>query len=728
MPAKCPFPNGAPDRRSGIESAAMRSFHARPLLLSCALALLCSPPVARASTSIDLNGPWLFRIQGVSEGEATGWPQAVPAGTEMVRVPHTWNVGAHADHEGKGWYFRSFALPAELLDKHVEIRFGATFYKSRVWLNGQPLGGHEGGHTAYVLDATGRAKAENLLVVELDNRPGVATIPGWARRLDATHDSWYDWWHYGGIVRDVAVVVSDTGLIRRQRIRSRVEQDAATVSDTVVLEGHGPAPHPARLSLVAWDPSGEVAARAEQAVSLAAGAQEVAVELRLQAVKLWRLDDPQLYRLEARLLDEDGRLLDSGSDTFGLRTIAIRDRKLYVNGEHVRLTGLTRHEDSPWEGLAESAGTIAYDYDDLKALNVNLTRPVHYPQHPLVLDYADRHGILLMPEIPIWQFSEAQLLDPQVRALARQMMKEMIEQAGNHPSVMAWSVCNESETFKPGGVSYVEEMKAFIRTLDPDRFVTYADDSAIHSDDPTATAAVLADFVMVNEYFGSWTGSAAPFAGKLEKLGRLLPDKMVVISEFGLAGLFAPDSEAGDRRRIEIMRAQMAEFMKHDWIAGALFWCYADYKSHRNLWPGRTTGYVDHGLVDEYRQRRPSYRVWKELTAPARLAVDWNQTYAAPTAFRLTVTPRGEGEIPYLPLRGYRVEWLVRGADGGVVAQGTEALDRVDAARDVEGKIPETTNTAMTLEVRLLEPGGRAAVEATLPWWQPRPGQQIGVH
>ena len=98
---------------------------------------------------------------------------------------------------------------------------------------------------------------------------------------------------------------------------------------------------------------------------------------------------------------------------------------------------MTRHEESTQEGLAETRGTMKYDWDDMKALHVVLTRPVHYPQHPYVLDYADRNGVLLVPEIPMWQFSEEQMKDPRVLALAKRMMQEMIEQAGNHPSVFA---------------------------------------------------------------------------------------------------------------------------------------------------------------------------------------------------------------------------------------------------------------------------------------------------
>ena len=112
---------------------------------------------------------------------------------------------------------------------------------------------------------------------------------------------------------------------------------------------------------------------------------------------------------------------------------------------------MTRHEESPTEGLAETRGTMLRDYNEMKELQVTLTRPVHYPQHPFILDFADRNGILLIPEIPMWQFSEQQMQDPRVISLAQRMMTEMIEQAYNHPAIFGWSVCNESETNKPGG-------------------------------------------------------------------------------------------------------------------------------------------------------------------------------------------------------------------------------------------------------------------------------------
>jgi hypothetical protein len=402
----------------------------------------------------------------------------------------------------------------------------------------------------------------------------------------------------------------------------------------------------------------------------------------------------------------------------------VRDRGLWLNGERVRLTGMTRHEESTQEGLAETRGTILYDWNDMKALQVVLTRPVHYPQHPDVLDYADRNGVLLVPEIPMWQFSEEQMKDPKVLTLAKQMMQEMIEEARNHPSVFAWSVCNESATSTPGGRAYVKAMVEHVKALDADRFVSYADDGLGFLKDPALNANQYTDFLMMNQYFGSWHGPAAGLAPALERLGKLFPDKMVLISEFGLAGPFAPDTQQADVERVRTIREQLAEFARHDFVAGAIFWCYQDYKSHRNLWPGETSGYVEMGLVDENRQRLPSYTVWKDETSPARLSVEWTKgsPFGPPTGFRATVTRRPPTELPAYDLRGYRLEWEARDHDGAVLSSGSQALPLVGAPASAFGSWPATASREVRLSVRLVRPTGFVAAETSERWWDPRSG------
>ena len=427
-----------------------------------------------AATRLDLNNDWQFRTDPDQQGEMAGWQSQPPSGTTSINVPHTWNLGRHDAYLGKAWYFRKFEISMQSTVLHVELHFGATFYSSRIWLNGVEIGRHEGGYTAYSFNITPHLQQTNYLAVELDNRIGVATIPGFANR--GKDDSWYDWWDYGGIVRDVWLTLGSPVLVDRQQIRSQINPDGAVVQDRIFLENN--LKQAAELSVLAtaFGPDNQPAAHQSQSFTLAPGEKDITLFLKLADPKLWSVDSPNVYRMVVQVTGADGKNLDEQSDTFGVRKIEIRDRHLFVNGERVRLTGVTRHEESIGEGLAETPGTMRADYDDMKALQVTLTRPVHYPQNPFILDYADRHGILLIPEIPVWQFSEAQMQDPKVLALAKQQMREMIQEAGNHPSIFAWSVCNESATGTPGGIAYFRAMRDFIRSIDPDRFVSYADD------------------------------------------------------------------------------------------------------------------------------------------------------------------------------------------------------------------------------------------------------------
>ena len=169
----------------------------------------CAP--AFAATSVDLDRDWFFRTDPGQIGSAAGWQRKLPAETESVNLPHTWNIGRHDSYLGKAWYFRAFEMPARTANLHVKLHFGATFYSARIWLNGAEVGGHEGGYTAYSLDITPFLRDTNYLAVEIDNRISEATIPGFAMRGSGTTKMWYDWWDYGGIVRDVWLTLTGNG-------------------------------------------------------------------------------------------------------------------------------------------------------------------------------------------------------------------------------------------------------------------------------------------------------------------------------------------------------------------------------------------------------------------------------------------------------------------------------------------------------------------------------------
>ncbi len=696
----------------------------KKIVLGAILLLTWSAPMA-AATRLNLNNDWSFRPDPDGNGEMAGWQKQPPADSESISLPHTWNLGPHDGYLGKAWYFRTFELPVQSPGLHVELHFGATFYSARVWLNGVEIGKHEGGYTAYSFDITSRLRQTNSLAVELDNRIGATKIPGFAKR--DKDDAWYDWWDYGGIVRDVWLTLGGPVQVRRQQIRSQIHQEGAIVQDHIFLESHLKSTTQVSVLATAFGPDNQPAAHESQSIKVAAGRVALTIPLNLANPKLWSIDRPNVYRMVVQVKGPDGKILDEQSDTFGVRTVEIRDRHLLVNGERMRLTGVTRHEGSPWEGLAETPGTMLHDYDDMKALQVTLTRPVHYPQNSFILDYADRHGILLIPEIPMWQFSEAQMKDPAIVALAQQQMREMIEEAGNHPSIFAWSVCNESATGTPGGVAYFHAMREFIRQIDPDRYVTYADDNLPKLERAEDSAANEADFLLMNQYFGSWHGPADALSGALDKVDAMFPRKMVIISEFGLAGIFSKYPEEADRMRVKIIQEQMPELARRDWIAGAILWCYQDYRSRRTLRPGWQEGYVEHGLVDEYRQRKPSYYVWKDLNAPAAIDAQWSQgSGKLPSAYTVTVKPNRTTDLPSYPLHNYRLVWELCDEGGKLLASGEKEfaeLRDVQTVSDNVGNQPGAT--ALKLHLTLLRPTGSVAAVKSLDWHAG--GQSIGT-
>lgn len=698
------------------------------LLASLVLTLSGLPALSGAATRIDINDDWQFRTDPKDEGVAAGWTRGVPGQTRGVTVPHSWNVGADADFEGTGWYFRRLDLSLPLGDEaHVELNFGAAFYRSRVWLNGVEVGRHEGGHTAHAFDISRllqRGKP-NLLVVAIDNRPTARSLPGYAMRLAGSGSVWYDWWHYGGLVRDVWLSVGDGALIRGQTLRATlsgrlagrtVGEDPARVSARVDLSNASARPRQLHLLTTVFAPDGGKVSSTREALQLPAGGKRsVDLALSIARPQLWNIGDGRLYRVVTELQEADGRVLDVRTDTLGLRRIELRDRKLWVNDSPVRLTGLTRHEDSPWEGLAETRGTIVHDWDDLRALHTTLTRPVHYPQHPVVLDYADRHGILLVPEIPMWQFSEAQMKDPAVLALARTMLSEMIAADGNHASIFAWSVCNESDTRLPGGLAYVRRMKALVRELDPTRFFTFADSDVSIAPWQDNPALHEADFIMANAYFGSWSGAAEQVDPWLDFIQKTYPEQALVISEYGYVGPFAPDAAEADRQRIANLRQQLDAFARRDFVAGAIFWIYQDYKSHRNLAVGETAGYVDHGVVDENRQRKPSYAAYQQRNAPLTARLGWAWTGDGLTGFQAVLQANGATQLPSFPLLGYRAEWRMMDRDGRLIAQGAQEMPTLSTPFTLQGRWPaEQRLVAATLRLRVFAPDGALALDTRL--------------
>ncbi|MBC8027725.1 MAG: hypothetical protein H7Y89_17155 [Steroidobacteraceae bacterium] len=681
----------------------------RRLLCLFALPWLAATAVADSgATRVDLNRGWML-VEQPLESKVLRPADRMPPTGEIVDLPHTWNrAGSRYELLGQVWYFKRFDLPKLPADAIALLHFGAAFYKAQVFVNGVKVGEHEGGYTGFSFDIAPRLAGSNIVAVLIDNRPGMFTIPGFGAR--GSKDAWYDWWAYGGITRDVWIDIHGPVRIAGQFIRVDTDAIKAVVSNRVTIARRTAKPLSMRATVTS--PDGKTVAT--RTSPLSADATSATAVLGIENPKLWDLDHPNLYRMTVEILDGAGKTIESASDRFGVRLISIHERQLLINREHVRLTGMTRHTDSPWEGGAETRGTLLHDWEDMKSLNMTLTRPVHYAPDPAAFDFADERGILLIPEIPIWQASEEQLSNPQYVALAKRQMRELIEEFGNHPSVFAWSVLNESAAGTPGGIRFFREMRDYIKALDPERFVTLADDNLPKLARAEESAANDADFLMMNQYFGAWHGPREALGPALDKVDRLFPDKMVIISELGFPGIFAPNPIEADKMRVSILREQLPLIAQREWIAGAILWCYQDYKSRRYFWPGQEGGYLEHGIVDANRQRKPSYFAWAELNAPARIEMGWTRKdNGIPAAFEISVTPNGATQLPHFPLHGYQVAWQLRGAENRAFAGGSLALD-VAGSRVATGVPARDKLTPFDLVVKLLRPDGSVAMERTL--------------
>jgi beta-glucuronidase len=273
----------------------------------------------------------------------------------------------------------------------------------------------------------------------------------------------------------------------------------------------------------------------------------------------------------------------------------------------------------------------------------------------------------------------------------------------------------------PGGIAYFRAMRDMIRKLDPERFVSFADDNLPKLERAESSAVNDADFVMMNQYFGSWHGPAAALLPALDKMDALFPHKMVIISEMGFAGIFAQGPVEADRARVKTMLEQMPMLAERDWIAGAILWCYQDYRSPRNLWPGETEGYVEHGVVDEARQRKASYDTWKRLTSPVNIAAHWvGAAGQAPAAYTVRITPNSARDLPFYPLHDYRLVWQVADEKGKSLGGGERPIAELSDAVEVSGTVAANEDGhAIRLSVALLAPAGLIAAEQRLAWPAP---------
>jgi beta-glucuronidase len=636
-------------------------------------------PCSAADRLIKLSGKWAFAVDPLGKGETHGWHKSesgwdrsgpqVGTGWDKVEVPHTWNVDPRYQYDGVAWYRTSFQCPPVATGQAVRLHIGAAFYKCRVWVNGKLVGSHEGGYTPFEFDISEQVEAGswNAVSIEIDNRWDETTVPG-SRPGTQPSEQLYPWWNWAGLTRDVSVTVHDQVFVERQKIETtpNVEARSASVSVVSLIRNVGKVPRifnaglDVRRETKPGEGAGDVAARVMQVTIPPGGTTEVKFRLDMPAgtVELWTVDSPALYVARTTLSDPVTQTSFNGrSDTFGVRSIAIRDGQLLLNGRPVRMGGANRVLDHATLGACQPPELIQQDIKLFKTAHLNLTRLQHQACDPALLDAADRQGMLIILEAANWGFKESQLSSELLRDKFRQQTRAMIELSWNNPSVIGYSVGNEYHSWTDEGRAWTKDMKAFVKTLDDTRPITFAslgrsgvlaaEALAKGVTDPSSIGLDEVDIICFNSYT-----SHQRLATWLDALHHYFPDKPIMVTEFGMR----VDEVPSEQRRIDSFRGYMDTLRARPFVIGMSYWTFNDYRSR---YPGTNPdGYRPWGVVKADRSTRPLYDVMTVEFSPATLAI-------TKSTDGLVAKVSAKGDFPCLDLQAAKL--IARDATGAAM-------------------------------------------------------------
>ena len=358
--------------------------------------------------------------------------------------------------------------------------------------------------------------------------------------------------------------------------------------------------------------------------------------LKAADVKLWQLDDPNLYQLT---VSTGG---DTVSTTVGIRKVEVRNGQLLLNGQPIKVAGGNRVIDYPGYGSLEPDWLIEKDFRLMKEAGMEFHRLTHYAPSEYIYDLADRYGMLIISEVGNWQLTPRQMGNDSIQTKFKQQFREMVERDWNHPSIIAYSVGNEYQSQTPEGQNWTKTMIAYARQLDPTRLYTFATlrQNALPAN-PTDEASQYCDFVSTNTY--------GNLANVLDRIHALYPDKPVLISEYGRRA----DTPEGEKGQLTYLTDNLAEVRKRPYVVGMSWWSFNDYQSrHAGTNPN---GYRPWGLVNADRSHRPLYAMHRREMAP--LTLEKLRFTAGPSGVhellvRLTARP----DFPAYALRNYSLK------------------------------------------------------------------------
>jgi beta-glucuronidase len=504
-----------------------------------------------------------------------------------LKVPGDWNMQRRSlyYYEGPIWYEKDFTYqPKE--HTRVFLHVGAANYKSWFWVNGVKVCEHEGGYTSFNCEVTAAVHAgSNFVVAAVDN----------TRHDDGVPTLQTDWWNYGGLTREVSLIeVPETFIDQYDVHLSRTED--SVIEGWVHLDG----PLTAMMSETKVEVEiPELKAKISTSLEKIGG---VYFHGKVEGLQRWSPEDPKLYKVILRFGN------DSIEEEIGFRTVEVRGTEILLNGKPIFLRGISIHAEAPYRtGRAYSDKDAETLLGWAKELGCNFVRLAHYPHDETMLRAADRMGLLVWSENPVYwalQFDNPKVLDK-----AEQQLDEEIGTSRNHAAIILWSMANETPNTE-ARTKFITAEAAHARELDPTRLITAAllvkaEGHTMIVDDPLGKAL---DVIGTNEYIGWYLEH--PETADITQW-RVEYQKPMIMSELGgdaKAGLHGGENDRWtEEYQANIFRHQLKMLNRIPQLRGMSPWILMDFRSPNRPLAGIQDEFNRKGLISEQGKKKQAY-------------------------------------------------------------------------------------------------------------------------
>jgi beta-glucuronidase len=541
--------------------------------------------------TISLNGTWKCKPDEKDIGIENEWYRSPIYEQDMgefldITIPNSINtLNGFEIYEGIFWHFNSFEVDTSLLSENYDYRleFKGSNYNTKVWVNGTYLGEHDGGFTPFHFNLERSLLTEkNFIAVRTDNIRKADRIPAMS----------FDWFNWGGIYRNVDFLVLNKNRIKNVVVKTHLKsRERSDIELSFSIVGN------LTLEWKISEDSNSTNTLYEGKISEMTGIGSVTFSF--ENPLLWSPDHPYLYYLKIYNTKNQKLLYET---QFGVREIETRGTHLLLNKKRLFMKGVSLHEE-----LMPYGRTIPYkererDIRDMKALGFNALRTAHYSHDESLLEIADKEGMLILEEIPVYWACDFR--SKKTFKTAARMMRELIKRDINHPSVIWWSVGNEIPIERPEVAKFMRRLMKWTRMHDDTRLVTYVSMKLF-----TDLTRRYADVATINFYFGWYVGSPRMISFLLDVMRTPAFNKPWIYTEFGAGAKcgFHADWDKqikfSEERQLHVLDYSIRTFNAKDYLAGWFIWIYRDFRSflRQNKFQ---EGYNRKGIVSEKNEQK----------------------------------------------------------------------------------------------------------------------------